>query len=369
MPHDDLLPLSGFEQLNNVSPPVLKIWLGTAGATTPLHYDSQTNVYAQLHGEKHVLLLPPEVLESALYLHPRFHPLSHFSRLTRPLDPADAAQRAAFPRYAAAAESLAHSVLLQAGDVLFLPPFWAHHAECQRECVSVNAWFASADMSVMAEVDALPLPFESEWPPGTLAAACLRFMTLLVLNVPGPTASHSSRSGGAVRQLLDGRWRQPARLLRGGVEAEVRAKVRAEVRAEVRAGAEAGVGGEEEELRCSPSTTELTPKERSKLGSYAARRAAVLARISERVRETLLADHIEQLAHWLAAGSSVRTLRVLRRLARCYELAGADEAVPESEPLLGPHPTPEPPLLRPDDPQGSCSRAPFLERPSSARVG
>ena len=28
----------------------LKAWWGTRGAVTPLHYDSQHNVYAQLHG-------------------------------------------------------------------------------------------------------------------------------------------------------------------------------------------------------------------------------------------------------------------------------------------------------------------------------
>ena len=36
----------------------LKIWLGTDRASTPLHYDTQHNVYAQLHGSKDFWILP-----------------------------------------------------------------------------------------------------------------------------------------------------------------------------------------------------------------------------------------------------------------------------------------------------------------------
>ena len=48
-PHPDLLPMDTLMPLAaNATPPMLKAWVGTAGATTPLHYDSQHNVYAQL---------------------------------------------------------------------------------------------------------------------------------------------------------------------------------------------------------------------------------------------------------------------------------------------------------------------------------
>lgn len=36
----------------------LKAWWGTRGAVTPLHYDSQHNVYAQLHGAFQLMPMP-----------------------------------------------------------------------------------------------------------------------------------------------------------------------------------------------------------------------------------------------------------------------------------------------------------------------
>ena len=37
-------------------------------------------------------------------------------------------------------------VALRAGDVMYLPPFWAHYAACERQCIAANVWVSSDTM-------------------------------------------------------------------------------------------------------------------------------------------------------------------------------------------------------------------------------
>ena len=41
--------------------------MGTAGAVTQLHHDTDHNFYAQLHGEKTFLLYPPSATHEAVF--------------------------------------------------------------------------------------------------------------------------------------------------------------------------------------------------------------------------------------------------------------------------------------------------------------
>ena len=54
------------------------LWLGHAGSVTPLHFDTNHNVYVQLHGLKRVQLLPPSAATRA-HLYPSLHPTLHTS--------------------------------------------------------------------------------------------------------------------------------------------------------------------------------------------------------------------------------------------------------------------------------------------------
>jgi len=79
------------------------------------HYDAMDNMLIQLHGEKRVLLFPPSVAGD-LYL-------EGSSSTVRDIDAHD---HTAFPRFARARRA-ALEVILQPGDVLFIPALWAHH--------------------------------------------------------------------------------------------------------------------------------------------------------------------------------------------------------------------------------------------------
>ncbi len=142
-------PLSGIAASGEA--PMLKMWMGTSGAVTPLHLDSQHNFYAQLHGEKTFRLYPPHAAHEALYLHPLLHPLCHLS-LPRAATPDEAARDELYPPYDAAGAPAGLVVRLQPGAVLYMPPWWGHHATCERSCVGANAWFPSQPGAAMDAV-------------------------------------------------------------------------------------------------------------------------------------------------------------------------------------------------------------------------
>lgn len=125
------------------SAPKPSIWLGTAGAVTQMHHDTDHNFYAQLHGEKTFVLYPPSATHEAVYLHPRLHPLSHMP-LPRPPSLRDISAGLIYPPYRSRgtlhAQGGALHVQLRRGDVLYIPPFYGHLALCDRACISANIW-------------------------------------------------------------------------------------------------------------------------------------------------------------------------------------------------------------------------------------
>lgn len=90
-------------------------WIGPAGTVMSLHHDLTNNFIAQLVGRKRVTVLPAGDV-GRLYNHTRV-----FSQITD-LDDPDL-HSARFPRLA---EATAFNVLLEAGEILFMPLGWWH---------------------------------------------------------------------------------------------------------------------------------------------------------------------------------------------------------------------------------------------------
>jgi tRNA wybutosine-synthesizing protein 3 len=94
------------------------------------HYDAMDNMLIQLHGEKRVLLFPPSV-SGDLYL-------EGSSSVVRDVDDHD---RESFPRFARARKA-ALEVILQPGDVLYIPALWAHHVTALHgPSIALNVFF------------------------------------------------------------------------------------------------------------------------------------------------------------------------------------------------------------------------------------
>jgi tRNA wybutosine-synthesizing protein 5 len=112
------------------------IWFGAKCCKTPLHYDIADNLFSQIVGRKRVLLFPPE--ESG-HLYPAVGAtLAHCSRINV-FDP-DLQEFPLFQR----ALSMATDMVLEPGNMLYIPSRWWHAIESLDVSISVNIWWSGA---------------------------------------------------------------------------------------------------------------------------------------------------------------------------------------------------------------------------------
>ena len=142
------------------SPDAVNFWLGSAASTTALHKDNYENVYVQILGKKHFVLLPPvdapcvnEKLvlagtyapsptssddDDSLHIHID-DPEAHVPFAT--WDP-DVPERNATPFSQHARPT---RVTLDEGDMLYLPALWYHKVgqsvDGEGLCCAVNYWY------------------------------------------------------------------------------------------------------------------------------------------------------------------------------------------------------------------------------------
>jgi hypothetical protein len=303
-PHADFTPLPSAARRGPSGRTLLKTWMGTRGAVTPLHLDASHNLYAQLHGEKTFVLYPPTATHEALHLHPSLHPLVHM-QMPRPASDDELARGLIYPPYEAHGTPEAQFAHLAEGDVLYIPPYWGHYARCERQCVAANLWWGSFGAIAEDAIQTLPLPFEAHWDTSRREASGLLFLRLL-LRYYSADASHLPKAmEGVVVRLLNARWRH-AHLLVG----------------------EATRGsGDDNSLQelppCEPNPSEMPPPLRAKFEQYAAERASTLTQgmLADAVREIVLHDEVERIAHWVGSGNATRTHALLTALQRCSSLA------------------------------------------------
>jgi len=107
-----------------------RFWLGPARTVTPLHCDYDDNIFAQVWGSKRIFLAPPHHDE---FLYTReANPVLFGS----PFDP-EAPDFDAFPlaRRAAIVE-----VVVEPGDMLYVPAGWYHQVRALSFSLSSNRW-------------------------------------------------------------------------------------------------------------------------------------------------------------------------------------------------------------------------------------
>ena len=107
-----------------------RFWLGPAGTVTPLHADYDDNLFVQIWGSKRIFLAPPHH-DAFLYTR-EANPVLFGS----PFDP-EAPDFDAFPlaRQAAIVE-----VVVEPGDMLYVPAGWYHQVRALNFSLSSNRW-------------------------------------------------------------------------------------------------------------------------------------------------------------------------------------------------------------------------------------
>ena len=107
-------------------------WLGPKGARTNLHRDVYHNVVAQLDGRKQFVLLSPAD-NRQVYV----QRISSNSANKSPVANALAPDLTRFPRFRDASPI---KIILEPGDVLYIPPYWWHEAVAITHNVMINRW-------------------------------------------------------------------------------------------------------------------------------------------------------------------------------------------------------------------------------------
>lgn len=95
------------------------LWIGGAGAFTPLHFDLTNNLLVQVTGTKRVTIIPPS----------QTHRLAHRSHVFS--DVRDVTDEARLKLHPQARDVLRYDVLLSPGDLLFVPIGWWHQVRSE----------------------------------------------------------------------------------------------------------------------------------------------------------------------------------------------------------------------------------------------
>lgn len=107
-----------------------RFWLGPIGTMTPLHCDFDDNIFAQVWGTKRIFLVPPHH-DEFLYVR-EANPVLFGS----PFDP----EQPDFDTYPLARHAAPVEIIVQPGDMLYVPAGWYHQVRALEFSLSSNRW-------------------------------------------------------------------------------------------------------------------------------------------------------------------------------------------------------------------------------------
>lgn len=113
---------------DKMGPP--RFWLGPAGTVTPLHCDYDDNIFAQIWGTKRIFLSPPHHDE---FLYPNEANAILFGSPVNP-DAPD------FDKFPLARQASMVEVIVNPGDLLYVPAGWYHYVRALTFSLSSNRW-------------------------------------------------------------------------------------------------------------------------------------------------------------------------------------------------------------------------------------
>jgi [protein]-arginine 3-hydroxylase / protease len=108
------------------------LWLGPRGTVTPLHFDDEDNLFVQLRGTKHIILVPPQQSRQLGFPHFDFRSIN-FS----PVD----IERPDLERFPALAAIDRWETTLGPGEMLFIPLGWWHYLRATEASISLSFWW------------------------------------------------------------------------------------------------------------------------------------------------------------------------------------------------------------------------------------
>ena len=134
----------------------INIWMGQPHVIAHCHFDGYHNFYAQLYGRKKFTMFDPGSF-TGLYPFPYLHP-SHAQAQVNLSNTEDVKL---FPLVQ---KLESYVVILEPGDLLYMPPLWFHHVEALDVSISVNVWTDTKQTNIMEQVFNINIPFNDiDW--------------------------------------------------------------------------------------------------------------------------------------------------------------------------------------------------------------
>ena len=297
--------------------PAANVWAAHAGVVATAHYDPSHNVVIQLQGRKRWLLWAPEEL-GRLRLHPATHPSRRQTRLPLVGPTADTAAVG----HADYGATRAMSLELGPGEMLYVPPYWAHAVLSVTPSVALSvlspAWIAAS----WAAAKRTPLPFSGLAAPPRRAVAVARYLRRLL---PRVAALRPHTSAAFVRRVYEAGHADVAAPAdaagAGGADAAAAERMRAEL----------GDAACDALTTSADSVAEEEEEEAAAMGEAALYRAATAVsallatedgerRFTDGVARELLTGYVDELAAW-AVGDARKAAGLLACWTRGVEPA------------------------------------------------
>ncbi|MHC5853060.1 cupin-like domain-containing protein [Nostoc sp.] len=113
--------------------PSIFFWFGSLGKTTTLHFDQLHNILVQIRGKKRILLFSPS---NYLSFYPPLRESGAYGNFSKvnPITP----NLELFPKFPWKDQI---EVILQAGEMLYIPPLWWHHVTGIDQNISLSCWY------------------------------------------------------------------------------------------------------------------------------------------------------------------------------------------------------------------------------------
>lgn len=77
-----------------------------------------------------------------------------------------------------------YEVVMQPGDVLYIPPMWYHRVVTEDASIMINTWTNAPEGDAHLRLEMLPLPLEEEWTLEQKAAGLLLFFKSISAHLP-----------------------------------------------------------------------------------------------------------------------------------------------------------------------------------------
>jgi hypothetical protein len=112
---------------------IKNLWISRGSNTVGLHFDAAENLNIQLMGRKRFMLYPPGT--AGYYPCPMFSQTAHISRVFREGPDLDSKRFPAFD------PSKGREVILEQGEILYLPAYWWHQVTSLGDVnLNINTW-------------------------------------------------------------------------------------------------------------------------------------------------------------------------------------------------------------------------------------